>query len=69
MLAAGTPSLFTHKFQSIPCRCSRRVASIMERIDLDCGGNVLHALIGLTAALCEVSQEQGVSYSCKEPLS
>jgi len=31
---AGTPSLFTHQFQAEPCRCSRWVASIIERMDL-----------------------------------
>jgi len=30
----GTPSLFTHQFQAEPYRCSRCVASIIERIDL-----------------------------------
>ena len=31
--------------------------------------NPMRVFISLTAALCEVSQEQGVSYSCKEPLN
>jgi hypothetical protein len=45
------------------------VASIIERIDLGYASNPMRVFISLTAALCEVSQEQGVSYSCKEPLS
>ena len=53
--AAGTPSLFTHQFQAEPCRCSRRVASIIERIDLGCGSNLMLVLICLTAALPLIS--------------
>ena len=48
--AAGTPSLFTHQFQAEPCRCSHRVASIIERIDLGCASNPMRVLISLTAA-------------------
>ncbi len=47
--AAGTPSLLTHQFQAKPCRCSRRVASIIERIDLGCASNLMRVLISLTA--------------------
>ena len=46
---AGTPSLFTHQFQANPCRYSRWVASIIERIDLGCGSNLMLVLISLTA--------------------
>jgi len=42
---AGTPSLFTHQFQAKPCRCSRRVAAIIERIDLGCGSNLMRVFI------------------------
>ena len=45
-----TPPLFTHQFQANPCRCSRRVASIIERIDLGCASNLMRVLISLTAA-------------------
>jgi len=48
--AAGTPPLFTHQFQAEPCRCSRWVASIIERIDLGCASNLMLVLISLTAA-------------------
>jgi len=46
----GTPSLLTHQFQAEPCRCSRRVGSIIERIDLGCVSNPMRVLNGLTAA-------------------
>jgi len=46
----GTPSLFTHQFQAEPYRCSRCVASIIERIDLGCASNLMRVLISLTAA-------------------
>ena len=45
---AGTPSLFTHQFHAEPCRCSCRVASIIERIDLGCASNLMRVLIILT---------------------
>ena len=45
------------------------MATTIDRIDLGCASNLMRVRVGLTAALCEVSQEQGVSYSCKEPLS
>ena len=45
---ARTPSLFTHQFQAEPCRCSRRVALIIERIDLSCASNPMWVLNGLT---------------------
>jgi hypothetical protein len=35
------PSLLTHQFQAEPCRCSRRVASIIELIDLGCASNLM----------------------------
>ena len=46
---APTPSLFTHQFQAKPCSCPRGVASIIERIDLGCAGNLMLAIISLTA--------------------
>ena len=52
--AAGMPSLFTHQFQAEPCRCSRWVASIIERVDLGCASNPMLAIISLTAALPEL---------------
>ena len=42
-------SLFTHPFQAKPCRCSREVVSIIERIDFDCPINLMLAIISLTA--------------------
>ena len=45
----GTPSLLTHQFQAEPCRGSRRVASTIERIGLDCASNLMRVLIILTA--------------------
>ena len=41
--------LLTHQFQAEPYRCSRRVASIIERIDLGWGSNLMRVLISLTA--------------------
>ena len=49
--AAGTPSLLTPRFQAEPYRCSRRVASIIERIDLGCASNLMGVRVGLTAAI------------------
>ena len=49
--AAGTPSRFTHQSQAKPCRCSRWVASIIERIDLGCASDLMGVLIQLTAPL------------------
>ena len=46
---AETPSLFTHQFQAEPCRCSRPVASIVERIGLGGASNPMRVLICLTA--------------------
>ena len=43
------PSLFPHQFQAEPCRCSLRVSSIIERIDLGCASNPMGVLIYLTA--------------------
>ena len=54
-MVSRMPSLFTHQFQAKPCRCSRRVASIIERIDLGYASNVIHVLISLTAVDREVS--------------
>jgi hypothetical protein len=45
------PSLLTHQFQANPYRCSRRVASIIERIDLGCGSNPMLSIISLTGPL------------------
>ena len=44
-----TPSLLTHQFQTYPCRCSRRVVSIDECIDLGCASNVMRVLTNVTA--------------------
>ena len=49
-LQSETPSLIMHQFQVEPCHCSRRVASIIERIDLGCASNMMRVLISLTAA-------------------
>ena len=38
---------FTHQFQAKPCRCSRCVTSIIERIDLGLASNPIHVLINL----------------------
>ena len=46
-----TTFLFTQHFQAKPCRCSRGVASIIERIDLGCASNLMRVLISLTAPL------------------
>jgi len=43
------PPLFTHQFQAEPHHCSRRVASIIERIDSGCASNPMRVLISLTA--------------------
>ena len=45
----GTPSLFTHQFQAKPCRRSRGVAAIIERIDLGCASNLMRVLTNVTA--------------------
>ena len=47
--AAGTPFAPTPQFHTKPCRCSRRVVSIDERIDLGCASNLIGVLIKLTA--------------------
>ena len=47
----GMPSLFTYQFQAKPCRCSRWVASIVERIDLGYASNLMRVLIKLTAPI------------------
>ena len=41
--------LITYQFQAKPCRCSRRVAAIIERIDLGGASNLMRVLISLTA--------------------
>ena len=46
MLPEGA-SLLTHQFQAKPFRYSRRVAAIVERIDLGCARNLIDALIVL----------------------
>ena len=51
-------SLFTYQFQAEPCRCSRGVAPIIERIDLGCASNLMRVLISLTAADYERAVEQ-----------
>ena len=43
-------SLLTHKPQAKPCHRSRRVASIIKRIDLGYASNPMRVLISLTAA-------------------
>ena len=48
-LQSGTPSLFTYQFQAKPCRRSRGVASIIERIDLGCASNLMRVLTNVTA--------------------
>jgi hypothetical protein len=45
-LQSGTPSLFTYQFQAKPCRCSRGVASIIERIDESCASNPMVVRVG-----------------------
>ena len=50
-MVSRMPSLFTHQFQANPCRCSRRVASIIERIDVGCASNPMRVLIGLKVAV------------------
>ena len=46
-----TPLLLTRQFQAEPCNCSRRVASIIERIDSSCASKLMRVLISLTAAI------------------
>jgi hypothetical protein len=48
------PTSLAHQFQAKPCRCSRRVASIIERIDLGYARNPMRVLIILTAPLKDV---------------
>ena len=52
------PSLLRHQSQANPCRCSRRVVSIDERIGSGCASNPMRVLIRLTA-LCEVIDQIG----------
>ena len=46
-----TASLLSHQVHAKPCNCSRRVASIIERIDSSCASNLMRVLISLTAAI------------------
>ena len=46
----GTQPLLASQFQAKPCRCSRRVASIIKRIDLGCARDLMLVPICLTAA-------------------
>ena len=48
-MASRPPSLPMHQFQAKPCRCSRRVASIIERIGLGGASNLMRVLVSLTA--------------------
>ena len=44
-----------YQFQAEPCRCSRRVASIIGRIDLGCASNPMRVLISLTAPFQKIN--------------
>ena len=57
-----------HQFQAEPYRCSCRVASIIERIDLGYASNPMRVLISLTAAICLI-RPAGLATleSCAEP--
>ena len=44
------------------CRCFRRVASIIERIDLGCASNPMRVLISLTAAVEELNRAAQGNY-------
>ena len=57
---AETSTLLTHQFQAKPCRCSSRVASVIERIDLGCASNLKLVLIRLTASLKDLLILRGV---------
>ena len=46
-----TASLLSHQVHAKPCNCSRRVASIIERIDSGCASKLMRVLISLTAAI------------------
>jgi hypothetical protein len=46
--AAGTPSLHTVQNKAEPRHCSPRVASIIERTDLDWASNLMGVIISLT---------------------
>ena len=61
--AAGTPSLLTNRFQTKPCRRSRRVASILKCIDLGCASNLMRVCVGLTAANRTFREE---FYACRD---
>ena len=54
--ATSTP----HELQAEPCRCSRRVASIIERIDLGYASDLMFVLVSLTAAFLQVCISFGV---------
>ena len=49
LVLGATPSLFMYQVQAKPYRCSRRVASIIECIDLSCASNLMRVCVGLTA--------------------
>ena len=50
-VVVAPPPLFTHQIKAEPYRCSRRVASIIERIELGCASNLgLVRLLLITAA-------------------
>ena len=44
---------FDSELQAVLCRCSCRLASIIERIDLGCASNVMRVLVCLTAPSLE----------------
>ena len=46
-----TASLLSHQVHAKPCNYSRRVASIIERIDSSCASKLMRVLISLTAAI------------------
>lgn len=45
-----TPPLLSHQFKAEPCRCFRRVAPIIGRINLGLTRNLILSIINLTAA-------------------
>jgi hypothetical protein len=48
-VVVAPPPLFTHQIKAEPYRCSRRVASIIERIELGSASNLVGVFICLTA--------------------
>jgi len=61
------PTSLTHQFQAKPCRFSRRVASIIERIGLGCARNPMRVLIILTAPLKDVIARTSVVSNAELP--